>query len=231
MTNDEQTAANRLNSQHSTGPRSDEGKAVVSTNAVRHGLLAKATVLPDEEQADFDAMRAEMLEDLAPFGMLETALVDRLCTLVWRLRRVGTMESAAIAREQARRLCRAWDRQIEMIEQAEREGRALFQFEEYADRIARASKAVDYKTVRQLATAARYAVGDRFDGVGGAVNAAYSDMLVDSRVLDNLSRYEVTLHREFDATLKQLWVVRADRSRKRSGVRRGPEVIDMQPEA
>ena len=231
MISEEQIAANRLNSQHSTGPRSDQGKAVVSANAVRHGLLAKTTVLPDEEQADFDAMRTQMLEDMAPVGMLETALVDRLCALVWRLRRVGTMESAAIAREQARRFCSAWDRQIEMIEQAERDGRTLVYYEDDADQTARASKAVDYNTVKKLATAARCAVGDRFDGVGGAINAAYENMLVDARVFDNLSRYEVTLHREFDATLKQLWVVRADRSRKRSGVRRGPEVVDMQPEA
>ena len=40
-----QTIANRLNAQKSTGPRTPEGKAVVSQNAVKHGLLAEQVVL------------------------------------------------------------------------------------------------------------------------------------------------------------------------------------------
>jgi hypothetical protein len=43
MATDAQVAANRLNAQESTGPRTTEGKAVVAQNAVKHGLLARAT--------------------------------------------------------------------------------------------------------------------------------------------------------------------------------------------
>ncbi len=45
MTTEAQVAANRLNAQKSTGPRTPEGKGVVSQNAVKHGLLAREGVL------------------------------------------------------------------------------------------------------------------------------------------------------------------------------------------
>ncbi len=41
---EKQRAANRANAQHSTGPRSPEGKAIVSQNAVKHGVLAQAAI-------------------------------------------------------------------------------------------------------------------------------------------------------------------------------------------
>ena len=38
MSTEAQNHTNRLNSQKSTGPRTSEGKAAVSQNAVKHGL-------------------------------------------------------------------------------------------------------------------------------------------------------------------------------------------------
>ena len=53
MTTQAQTAANRINSQKSTGPRTAEGKAVVSQNAVKHGLLAREAVIRGEDPGEF----------------------------------------------------------------------------------------------------------------------------------------------------------------------------------
>ena len=53
MATEAQTLANRRNSQKSTGPCSREGKADVSQNAVKHGLLARQAVISLENQADF----------------------------------------------------------------------------------------------------------------------------------------------------------------------------------
>ncbi len=40
MASEAQISANRQNAEKSTGPRTDEGKAVASQNAVKHGLFA-----------------------------------------------------------------------------------------------------------------------------------------------------------------------------------------------
>jgi hypothetical protein len=48
MTSERQKAANRANALHSTGPKTEEGKAAVRFNAFRHGLLAQDVVLQEK---------------------------------------------------------------------------------------------------------------------------------------------------------------------------------------
>jgi len=57
MTTEARTVANRLNAQKSTGPQTPEGKAVVSQNALKHGLSARRDVIITENQAEFDIHR------------------------------------------------------------------------------------------------------------------------------------------------------------------------------
>jgi len=64
----EQLAANRGNAQRSTGPRTDTGKAVASANATRHGLLSTRLLLPDEDAAELDDVRAGLFAHLLPEG-------------------------------------------------------------------------------------------------------------------------------------------------------------------
>src|SRR5256885_551006 len=47
-----QIAANRRNSQLSTGPKTDEGKARSRRNALKHGLTGEGVALPDEAAAE-----------------------------------------------------------------------------------------------------------------------------------------------------------------------------------
>ena len=55
MTSQARIDANQKNAQHSTGPKTDAGKAKSSRNALKHGLTAEAAVLPNENPADFEA--------------------------------------------------------------------------------------------------------------------------------------------------------------------------------
>ena len=55
MSTTAQILANRNNSQKSTGPQTAEGKAVVSQNAVKHGLFAAEAVITGENPADYEA--------------------------------------------------------------------------------------------------------------------------------------------------------------------------------
>ena len=99
MASDRQTAANRLNAQKSTGPRTEEGKERSSRNPLKHGLTAaKHVVLDHEDEAAFEELLEAMIDDVAPQTALETELVTRAATLTWRLRRVPEIEMAIIAR-------------------------------------------------------------------------------------------------------------------------------------
>lgn len=95
MTSDRQRAANRANSRRSTGPRSPEGKAIVRFNGLRHGLLARAAVvLPGEDLNAFEDLRNNVFADLAPDGPVETFFTDRVVDTMWRLQRLGRVETA-----------------------------------------------------------------------------------------------------------------------------------------
>jgi hypothetical protein len=95
MSTEKQINANRQNAQKSTGPKTDEGKAAVSQNAVKHGLFAES-VITGENEADYEAFHDEMLAELAPVGAVESALAERVVNLWWRLRRAERMQNQAI---------------------------------------------------------------------------------------------------------------------------------------
>jgi len=95
MSTQEQINANRQNAQKSTGPRTDEGKAAVSQNAVKHGLFAES-VIKGENEADYEVFHGKMLAELAPVGVVESVLADRIASLWWRLKRAERMQSQAI---------------------------------------------------------------------------------------------------------------------------------------
>src|SRR5215831_5608041 len=56
MSTPAQIAACAANAQHSTGPRSPEGKAVSSRNALKLGLYSQSDILPGEDPAEFDQL-------------------------------------------------------------------------------------------------------------------------------------------------------------------------------
>ena len=96
MTTQAQTLANHRNAQNSTGPRTNEGKAAASQNAVKHGLLTRQDVITSESQADFDLYREQLLAELAPVSPMESMLAERIVTLSWRLKRVCRIQNQTI---------------------------------------------------------------------------------------------------------------------------------------
>jgi len=92
MTTAAQIAANRRNAEKATGPRTPEGKAIVSQNAVKHGLLSRRAVLKDEDPAEFDLHRTRLLGVLAPDGAEEELTAERVVVLWWRLKRGERMQ-------------------------------------------------------------------------------------------------------------------------------------------
>jgi hypothetical protein len=95
MATEAQVLANRANAGKSTGPRTPEGKAVVSQNAVKHGLLARAAALQGEDPEEFAEYREQLLEELGAEGALEATVAERIVGLSWRLQRAARSQNAA----------------------------------------------------------------------------------------------------------------------------------------
>jgi hypothetical protein len=90
--------ASRKNGAKSRGPKTSEGKARSARNALRHGLRAqKYVVLPDEDAAEFAALEAALTEELAPAGVLQSVLVQRIAAAAWRLSRAEQLETELFA--------------------------------------------------------------------------------------------------------------------------------------
>jgi len=96
MTTEKSIAANRRNAQLSTGPRTKEGKDAVRQNAMKHGLLSASALLPMEDAAVFAAFSEAIRDDLKPVGEVESILVERIASCVWRLRRAGILEAGIL---------------------------------------------------------------------------------------------------------------------------------------
>jgi hypothetical protein len=75
-----------------TGPRTAAGKERSSLNALKHGLTSRRIVLPYENQAEYDALLKDLLDESQPVGTLEFELVNDIAAALWRLRRVRGRE-------------------------------------------------------------------------------------------------------------------------------------------
>jgi hypothetical protein len=92
MATQRQESANRLNAQYSTGPKTEEGKSVSSLNALKHGLTAQTTLLPDENPQLYSTLSGGIREELRPVGCVESVLVDLIVGKMWRLGRIAQVE-------------------------------------------------------------------------------------------------------------------------------------------
>src|SRR5580692_5647238 len=90
----DRVAINRVNSRHSTGPRTDSGKQRSSLNALRHGLTAASAVLPSEDQTAYHAHRRGFFDEYHPTATTETQLVQEIADTAWRLNRIPALEAA-----------------------------------------------------------------------------------------------------------------------------------------
>jgi len=83
----------------STGPKTEEGKAVSSQNARTHGFTASTVVLSTEDQTLYEFNRGQFHDSLNPVGFLEIQLVDEIASARWRQQRCIVFETALIDRK------------------------------------------------------------------------------------------------------------------------------------
>jgi hypothetical protein len=90
---------NKMNALKSTGPKTKEGKAIASQNAIRHGILSQDLILKDESPQEFDLFRQGLYQSLSPIGRLEEILVEKIVSAGWRFRRLIKVEKSLFEEE------------------------------------------------------------------------------------------------------------------------------------
>jgi hypothetical protein len=88
MPTEAQINANRLNAQKSTGPKSREGKAASSLNALKSGIDAWSHIIPGEDPDELEALTAAFLLQYRPTDPTQFSLVDTLISTEWIQRRI-----------------------------------------------------------------------------------------------------------------------------------------------
>src|ERR1700730_16535781 len=81
------------NAAKSTGPNNEEGKRRSRQNAVRHGLCVETVVELVEDVDDYGGFEAAVIADYDARTAVERELVLRLASLLWRLRRIISIET------------------------------------------------------------------------------------------------------------------------------------------
>jgi len=83
-------------SRRSGGPKTAEGKLASSRNAIKTGAYAVQALLPGESEQEFRELEKLFIDDFAPSGMSESALVHSLTVAVWKKLRLEKLESRHI---------------------------------------------------------------------------------------------------------------------------------------
>jgi len=96
MLTDAKIAANQANAQHSTGPRTPEGKAAVSQNSATFGLFAARDLVRPEDQSEYDELRAGLEAELCPATTMERTHAMEILHASWRLRRCAVVEAGLL---------------------------------------------------------------------------------------------------------------------------------------
>lgn len=196
MATEAQVNANRNNAKRSTGPRTRAGKETSSRNALRHGLLSKEAVLPDEDGDEFVALAARIRKDLRPQGELEELLCERVIITAWRLIRAARVEAglfaSALAAERTRLARDEAERLLKEPIQRKLDAQIL--------RAANVINIEDYFEA-QIAAEIEEALGKTQLAVWGR---AFAQEKLGANALLLLSRYEAHIERSFFRALEAL---------------------------
>ncbi len=89
---------------HSTGPRTPEGKQRTRLNALRHGLTGQTVLLPTDDAQAYQSFCDEFTVHYQPVGPVERQLVQTIADTGWRLNRISAMEHSSLSLAAAQKL-------------------------------------------------------------------------------------------------------------------------------
>ncbi len=225
MTTDKKIEANRQNALKSTGPTSTDGKNAVRHNALKHGLLSREILLPDEDPELLANLGERLRADLQPVGELEELLMDRIVTAIWRLGRLRRVETSILT----------WEISKIEIENAATE------LSRYQKRVVYKGDPADVPFMKKMATqtveleildAEKHPVAlakvnevmERSRTEDTTIGQAFVRGATGADSLSKLSRYEVTIERGLYKALHELQRLQAARAGKDTPL---PVAIDI----
>ena len=97
MVSEKRIEANRRNAQRSTGPRSIDGRARSSMNALRHGITGQVSIMNEEDRGAHDKFVQELIAGLKPEGAVELQFASVIAEDFWRLQRIRAVENDMLA--------------------------------------------------------------------------------------------------------------------------------------
>jgi len=87
------SATNRANALHSTGPRTEAGKAVSARNATKHGLASGQLIVPGENPTEFESLLNNLLQEHHPASPSEELLVGEIAQSWWLTQRAIRLQN------------------------------------------------------------------------------------------------------------------------------------------
>ncbi len=185
--------ANRRNALRSTGPRTAAGQQRVRWNAMKHGLLAQDVLLPSEDAAAFKDLARRVQSESGPVGAEEEALVERMITCLWRLRRLTRVENGILTYEYFSILAARAGWEARSFERSENDDlRQLY------------PKPILDKAKHQQAVAKQKEMTHRANADIPTLGRAFVRGISDEDALSKLARYEASLERSYYRALHEL---------------------------
>ncbi len=126
MSTPSQISANQQNAQHSTGPKTDEGKAASCLNNFRYGFTGAFTVLPSEDQEEFDTLFSGLNAEHRPATVTEIILIEKMAQHVWLSKRAQTLQDLSMDNDLAMREQEPMDEPATLSEAKAQKTFALF---------------------------------------------------------------------------------------------------------
>ena len=97
MATQAQVTANQANSQKSTGPKTEEGKAISSRNRLSHGFASSTRFVKGEDPAEFNSLLDDLISEHQPATPTEQILVEQMAHHHWISLRATRLQDSIVA--------------------------------------------------------------------------------------------------------------------------------------
>jgi len=97
MATQAQVDANQANSQKSTGPKTEEGKATSSRNRLSHGFASSTRFVKGEDPAEFNSLLDDLISEHQPATPTEQILVEQMAHHHWISMRATRLQDSIVA--------------------------------------------------------------------------------------------------------------------------------------